>query len=101
MHSRNVDETLYELVATLASCSSDVNRFLRKRGDPELSTGSAAPQVPLTAENASYYDARASAIEAAQNVLNLLRGPRDVLLELSFQVRCSLASLSWRLPFSG
>lgn len=90
---RNSDETLYELVATVASCSSDVNRFLRKRGLPELNTGSAAPPVALTAENAAYFDARASAIEAAEKILKVLRGPRDVLLEISFQVSLALIGL--------
>lgn len=87
MHQRNVDETLYELVASLGSSASDVNRLLRERGNPELSFVAATPDIPLTADNASYYDAKASAIESAQRIINLLRGPRDVLLEISFQVR--------------
>jgi hypothetical protein len=86
MLTRNTDETLYELVATLATSSSDVNRFLRKRGLPEVAVGSQAAPVSLTTENAPYFDARAAAIEAAESILKVLRGPRDVLLEISFQV---------------
>jgi hypothetical protein len=87
MHQRNSDETLYQLVATLASNAADVNRALRARGDGELSINSPSPVVPLTEENTSYNDAKASAIEAAEKIIALLRGPREVLLDLSFQVR--------------
>ena len=87
MHVRNADETLYELVGALASNASDVNRFLRKRNESELSVKSCEPQIPFTEENAAYYEARASAIEAAEKVLTVLRGPRDQLLNISFQVR--------------
>jgi hypothetical protein len=86
MHQRNSDETLYELVATLACNAADTNLALRSRGEAELSVKGPTPEVPLTDENKTYHDARASAIEAAEKIIAVLRGPREVLLDLSFQV---------------
>jgi hypothetical protein len=91
MHQRNSDETLYELVATLASNAAETNLALRNRGEAELSINSPTPKVPLTDENKTYHDARASAIEAAEKIIAVLRGPREVLLDISFQVQtCGL-----------
>lgn len=86
MHQRNSDETLYELVATLASNAAETNLALRNRGEAELSINSPTSNVPLTDENKTYHDARASAIEAAEKIIAVLRGPREVLLDISFQV---------------
>ena len=86
MHQRNSDETLYELVATLACNVADTNLALRNRGEAELSVKNPTPEVPLTDENKTYHDARASAIEAAEKIISVLRGPREILLDLSFQV---------------
>jgi len=86
MHQRNSDETLYELVATLACNVADTNLALRNRGEAELSVKNPTPEVPLTDENKTYHDARSSAIEAAEKIIAVLRGPREALLDLSFQV---------------
>jgi len=86
MHQRNSDETLYELVATLASNAAETNLALRNRGEAELSVNGPTPDVPLADENKTYHDARASAIEAAEKIIAVLRGPREVLLDISFQV---------------
>lgn len=86
MHQRNSDETLYELVATLACNAAETNLALRNRGEAELSINGPTPEVPLTNENKTYYDARASAIEAAEKIIAVLRGPREILLDFSFQV---------------
>lgn len=86
MHQRNSDETLYELVATLAFNAAETNLALRNRGEAELSIHGPTPEVPLTNENQTYHDARASAIEAAEKIIAVLRGPREILLDISFQV---------------
>jgi len=98
MHQRNSDETLYELVATLASNAAETNLALRNRGEAELSVHGLTHDVPLTDENKTYHDARASAIEAAEKIIAVLRGPREVLLDISFQVR--ICESYHRDPFS-
>ena len=93
MHQRNSDETLYELVATLACNAAETNLALRNRGETELSIHGPTPEVALTDENKIYHDSRASAIEAAEKIIAVLRGPREVLLDISFQVRiCGMCS---------
>jgi len=98
MHQRNSDETLYELVATLASNAAETNLALRNRGEAELSVHGPMPDVPLTDENKTYHVARASAIEAAEKIITVLRGPREVLLDISFQVRIRESYLMETLP---
>lgn len=85
MHDRVCDEGLYELAATLLSASADLNKFLSKHKTPQLSFASPAPNIPLSEENAAFYDAKGTILEAAEQIIHLVRGPRDVLLDLSFQ----------------
>lgn len=98
MHDRIQDQGLYELAATLISASADLNKFLSKRKLPNLSSTSPAPNLPLSAENAPFEDARGTIIEAAEQIIQLVRGPRGVLIDLSFQVndfppgRCGIRS---------
>lgn len=85
MHSRNEDQSLYELIATLASRVGDVNGQLHKHNLCGLSYGEAHPSLPNT-DATTYNEARAAAIEAAEKILHTLRGPREILLDISFQV---------------
>ncbi|PIA90440.1 6-hydroxytryprostatin B O-methyltransferase [Cercospora beticola] len=92
MHTRNEDTSLYELIATLACNVGEVNSHLRKHNLPGLSYGESHPTLPENADFASYGESRAAAIEAAEKILYTLRGPREVLLDISFQ-HCASASL--------
>ena len=87
MPGRVEDQDLYELAATILSSTVDLNKFLKKRKLPSLSFDSPAPTVSLSAENATYHDAKSTILEAAERLIDLVRGPRDTLIELSFQVR--------------
>ena len=86
MHGPIDDQDLYELAATISSSAANVNKFLRKRGTAALSFASPSPVVALSPENAAFHDAKSTIIEAAERLLDLVRGPRQVLIELSFQV---------------
>ena len=86
MHTRNEDTSLYELIATLACNVGEVNSHLRKHSLPGLSYGEPHPTLPENADFASYGEPRAAAIEAAEKILYTLRGPREVLFDISFQV---------------
>lgn len=90
MHCETNNQDLYELAATILSSTVDLNKFLKKRKLQSLSFIDSAPNIPLSPENAPYHDAKATILEAAERLIDLVRGPRDVLLELSFQV-CHLS----------
>lgn len=86
MHTRNEDKSLYELIATLASKVGDINGRLHRHDLPGLSHGEIHPTLPDTTDSTSYHESRAAAIEAAEKILQTLRGPREILLDISFQV---------------
>lgn len=82
------DSDLYELSATLLSASRDINKFLRSQGRSNLSLNEPARELPLTAANASYYEAKGAILEAAERVIDLVKSPREKVIDISFQVRC-------------
>ncbi|KAI9706230.1 MAG: O-methyltransferase ctb2 [Bogoriella megaspora] len=86
------DSELYELAAEILSSSASLNKFLKKRKLAPLSFNNPAPNIPLSPENAAYHESKAVIIEAAERLIDLVRGPRDILVELSFQ-HCASASL--------
>ena len=86
MHHRVEDQDLYELAATILSSTIDLNKFLRKHKLPILSFSDPAPSITLSPENAPFHDAKGVILEAAERLIDLVRGPRDILIELSFQV---------------
>ncbi|KAK1522184.1 O-methyltransferase [Colletotrichum costaricense] len=98
MPSRIIEDELTELVATLSSASAELNKFLSNRGLEKLSTEAAAPSLELTPENAPYFQAKASIVDAAERVVRLARGPRDTLITLSFE-HCATASLQIALKY--
>jgi len=80
------DNDLYELSATLLAASRDINKFLSSQGRPSLSFSEPARELPLAAVNASYFQAKSAILEAAERVIDLVRSPRDKVLDISFQV---------------
>ena len=86
MHQRVEENDLYELAATLLSASLKLNKFLKSRRLDPVSFEKPAPSIALTPENAAFHDARGVVLEAAEQIIHLVRGPRDILLDLSFQV---------------
>jgi hypothetical protein len=85
-NSRVEDSDLYELAATILSASSNLNKFLKKQKSVPLSFATPAPTISLSPENATFHESKATIIEAAERLIDLVRGPRDILIELSFQV---------------
>ncbi|KAL9096254.1 MAG: hypothetical protein Q9165_001777 [Trypethelium subeluteriae] len=85
MPSRVEEQDIFELAATILSSTVDLNKFLKKRKLPALSFEHPAPAVSLSPENAAFHNAKSTIVEAAERLIDIVRGPRDVLIELSFQ----------------
>ena len=92
MHQRVQGDDLLTLISTLVSASADLNKFINKRGLEQPSFANGVPNVELTSANAPYFDARSTIVEAAQQIVRLVRGPRDILIDLSFD-HCASASM--------
>lgn len=89
MHHHVQDNDLYELSATLLSASKDINKFLSIQGRPNLSFSEPARELPLSAVNAPYYVAKCAILEAAERIVDLVKSPRDKVIDISFQVCCA------------
>ncbi|KAF4418412.1 O-methyltransferase [Fusarium austroafricanum] len=98
MPSRVQRDDLFGLVSTLFSASADLNKFLTQRGLQQPSFTSAPSSIELTSDNAPYFDAKSTIIEAAEQIIHLVRGPRDTLIALSFE-HCASASLQIALKY--
>nr|A0ST41.1 RecName: Full=O-methyltransferase CTB2; AltName: Full=Cercosporin toxin biosynthesis cluster protein 2 [Cercospora nicotianae]ABK64180.1 O-methyltransferase [Cercospora nicotianae] len=85
-------DNLFELTAELVSASSKLHKFLDQKNLPQPSFDAPAPSVALNSANKPYYDARSAIVEAAEQLIRLVRGPRDTLLALSFE-HCATASM--------
>lgn len=98
MPGRVQAKELPELLSMLTSASEDYRKFLSKHGFPEPSLDTVAPDVQLTSTNASFFSTRTTLIESAQQIIRLVRGPRDTLLTLSFE-HCASATLQVALNY--
>ncbi|KXT07227.1 hypothetical protein AC578_2366 [Pseudocercospora eumusae] len=98
MHNRVQGDELFELASTLLTASADLNKFLTKSGHHQPSFSKPAPSIELTSTNAPYFDARSTIIEAAEQIIRLVRGPRDTLVTLSFE-HCATASLQIAIKY--
>ena len=83
---------LFELTAELVSAASRLDKYSSDHGLADLTFDAPAPDIALNLKTKPYYDARSTIIEAAEQLIRLVRGPRDVLLALSFE-HCAQASL--------
>lgn len=92
MPSRVEATELSELVSILSSASDQYRQFLSKRGFPEPSLEAETPNVELNSTNATYFSARSTLVDAAEQIIRLVRGPRDTLVTLSFD-HCASATL--------
>lgn len=92
MPSRVEATELSELVSILSSVSDQYRQFLSKRGFPEPSIEAETPNVELNSTNATYFSARSTLVDAAEQIVRLVRGPRDTLVTLSFD-HCASATL--------
>ena len=98
MHKQLENRDIFELAAAIVSSAADVNAFLKERTAQSLSFNNPAPAIATSPENSAYYEARAKCIEAAERLVELVRGPRDMLIELSFQVRlCNGGSYTYQV----
>ena len=87
MRKQIENQDIFELAAAIVSSAADLNAFLKERMSHSLSFANPAPIIATSPENSAYYEARARCIENAERLVELVRGPRDMLIELSFQVR--------------
>lgn len=92
MPSRVEATELSELVSILSSASDQYRQFLSKRGFSEPSLETEAPNVELNSANTTYFSARSTLLDAAEQIIRLVRGPRDTLVTLSFD-HCASATL--------
>lgn len=92
MPSRVEATELSELVSILSSASDHYRQFLSKRGFSEPSLEIETPNVELNSANATYFSAKSTLIDAAEQIIRLVRGPRDTLVTLSFD-HCASATL--------
>ncbi|KXT08893.1 hypothetical protein AC579_8461 [Pseudocercospora musae] len=86
MHNRVQDNELFELASTLLTASAGLNKFLTKSGHHHPSFSKPAPSIELTSANAPYFDARSTIIEAAEQIIRLVRGPRDTLYKFASHI---------------
>ncbi|TDZ26703.1 O-methyltransferase aurJ [Colletotrichum orbiculare MAFF 240422] len=103
MPSVGQKDELSELVSSIHSAAADLASVCEKRQLPQPSSSSSsssapAPRVDLTLENAPYFDAKAALVDAAEQLVRLVRGPREQLLALSFE-HCATASLQVILKY--
>ncbi|KAL2285885.1 hypothetical protein FJTKL_07584 [Diaporthe vaccinii] len=92
MASRVEATELSELVSILSSASDQYRQFLSRHGFSEPSLEDEAPDVELISTNDTYFSARSTLIDAAGQIIRLVRGPRDILVTLSFD-HCASATL--------
>ena len=85
MYERIESGEILDLLSTLFSAAAVRTKFLNLRRI-EPSSINEVLNIPLVPENSAYYDAKGTIIEAAERIIDLVRGPRDVLVDLSFQV---------------
>ncbi|KAK2058400.1 O-methyltransferase [Colletotrichum caudatum] len=98
MPSAAQKDELFELVSSIHSSAADMTRFCDTRRLPRPSTSAPAPDLDQSRENAPYFDAKASILDAAEQLIRLIRGPREQLLALSFE-HCATASLQLILKY--
>lgn len=92
MPSRVEATVLSELVSILSSASDQYRQFLSNHGFSEPSLTAETPNVELNSANATYLSARSTLVDAAEQIIRLVRGPRDTLVTLSFD-HCASATL--------
>ena len=75
-----------------------MDKYLVDNGLPRPTFDDPAPNLALNSKTKSYFDARSTIVEAAEQLIRLVRGPRDALLALSFE-HCAQASLQVVLKY--
>ncbi|KAL9105869.1 MAG: hypothetical protein Q9227_009032 [Pyrenula ochraceoflavens] len=78
-------------VDRLVAASKDLNTSLRKR-KIQVSGKPGSLDVPLTEENSSFHESKSVVLDLAEKLVAQVKGPRDVVLALSFE-HCASASL--------
>lgn len=84
-HGKLRENSIEATVTRLVAASSELNTFLRRQSIP-VSSNPGTLDVPLTEENASYHESKSALLDAAERLIALVKGPRDVVLAISFQV---------------
>ena len=82
---RHPPNEIENTIARLTTASSDLNAFLRER-KPQAPSIPGTLDVPLTEDYASFHESKANLINLAEKLISLVKGPRDVVIAISFQV---------------
>lgn len=92
-------DEFFELLGTLNTSALEWRNFIAKnQGQRTVSLKQPAPTVPLTPENAPFHESKSTLLEAANQLIRLVRGPREALLALSFE-HCATTSLQVALKY--
>ncbi|KAI6289955.1 O-methyltransferase ctb2 [Pyricularia oryzae] len=97
MANSTSDRQLDDLVSSISSAAADMSAFCAKHGLGSISSA-VASNIELTAQNQPYFSAKAALLGFAEELIRLVRGPRDHLLALSFE-HCASASLQIILKY--
>lgn len=92
MSNQSAASSLFELSATLLQASARLDRFSTENNIARPSFDAPAPSVALNSANKPYFDAKSTIVDAAEQIIRLVRGPREILLALSFE-HCASASM--------
>lgn len=72
-------------VTQLNSASATLNAYLHEHSN-QVPSSQGSLDIPLTEENGPYHESKSAVLDAAERLIALVKGPRDVVLALSFQV---------------
>ncbi|KAK1954722.1 O-methyltransferase [Colletotrichum sublineola] len=94
------EHELLEHVSSIRCAAADLAKFCEKHQLPLPTSSASAPAaVDLSSlDSAPYFEAKAAIIDAAEQLIRLVRGPREYLLALSFE-HCATASLQVILKY--
>ncbi|TLS24972.1 hypothetical protein PpBr36_06862 [Pyricularia pennisetigena] len=89
--TRKDEGELMQLASSIHQAAANMTAFCEAEGlqQPSLSL---APDVPRSLQNAPYFEARDALLAQAEQLVRLIRGPREHLISLSLE-HCATASL--------
>ncbi|KAK2005521.1 O-methyltransferase [Colletotrichum eremochloae] len=100
MSNAAYEHELLEHVSSTRCAAADLAKFCEKHQLPLPTSSASSPAaVDLSSlDSAPYFEAKAAIIDAAEQLIKLVRGPREYLLALSFE-HCATASLQVILKY--
>ncbi|KAH9436034.1 hypothetical protein MCOR02_004943 [Pyricularia oryzae] len=92
------DGELMQLASSIHTAAANIKAFCETEGLQQPSS-SLVPKVPRTLHNAPYFEDRDALLAAAEQLIRLVRGPREHLIALSFEHNAT-ASLQIIMKYS-